>query len=321
MVGDRRAHRAGARRGCTRAEENGLIGLGTTGMPIAGPMPMGEFHRPRLALLVLLAQIALPSAHARQWTAIGPDGGRVFAVAIDPANPHTLYAGLRAALVFRSDDAGASWSPARAGLPGGDVLTLTVDPSAPSTLYAGMLARFGGGPVYKSTDRGEHWQSASAGILGREGRVTLAPGGALFATSPGLYPEQTPGIFRSLDGAATWTQVFEGVADPENLIFEEFGTVVVDPQAPERLVVGSSQPGIVRSMDGGESWSRVEAAFGAGTSCDAAGAGPLPAGTLYAWVENRLWTSLDGGLGWTQSAGALPSGPNAPTGFLAAPGG
>jgi photosystem II stability/assembly factor-like uncharacterized protein len=274
-------------------------------------------------LVTVISLAALPIAHAREWVSIGPDGGRVFALVADPTDGRTLYAGLRAALVYRSDDAGETWTPTRRGLPGGDVHTLTVDPDAPFTLYAGLLARFGGAPIHKSTDRGEHWQPASAGILGNSARVTLTPGGVLLATASGNVDQQAPGIFRSLDGGETWTPVFEGIVDFEDFIIEEFGTITVDPTSPDTLFVCTNQPGIVRSTDGGETWARLESVFGAGQSCDESGAGPFPAGRLYAWVKNRLWTSDDGGLGWTLASGALPPGPAGapipPSGFLADP--
>ncbi len=62
-----------------------------------------------LALLLLLASAA-PAA----WVSIGPDGGYVQAFAIDPEDPDRLFAACydypENARLFRSEDAGASWS-------------------------------------------------------------------------------------------------------------------------------------------------------------------------------------------------------------------
>lgn len=67
-----------------------------------------------------------------------PAGATVTALAPDPVDPSTVYAGTAAQGVFKSTDAGATWSPvgtwpAGVSLHGG----LLVDPTDPSILYAG----------------------------------------------------------------------------------------------------------------------------------------------------------------------------------------
>ena len=57
----------------------------------------------------------------------------VFALAIDPRTPSTLYAGTGGG-VYQSTDSGGSWS---AVLSDQTVVALAIDPSTPSTLYAG----------------------------------------------------------------------------------------------------------------------------------------------------------------------------------------
>ena len=68
--------------------------------------------------------------------------GIVFALAVDPTNPSTLYAGTGGG-VFRSTDMGANWVAINNGLTDTDVRTLAIDPASTSTLYAGTLE--GGG--------------------------------------------------------------------------------------------------------------------------------------------------------------------------------
>ena len=73
------------------------------------------------ALLLLLASAAFA---ANRWQPAGPEGGNVTSLAIDPANPRVLYAGVGAGGVFKSVDAGATWNPAFDGLAGNAVLAL-----------------------------------------------------------------------------------------------------------------------------------------------------------------------------------------------------
>jgi photosystem II stability/assembly factor-like uncharacterized protein len=58
------------------------------------------------------------------------------ALAIDPKNPSTLYAGTWDG-VFRTTDGGANWIAVNTGLTTLAVITLAVDPQNPSTVYAG----------------------------------------------------------------------------------------------------------------------------------------------------------------------------------------
>ena len=91
-------------------------------------------------MAVLCAAVFVTSAHTAQaginvWTSHGPHGGNVHALAIDPITPSTLYAGTGGG-VFKSTDAGATWSAANTGLTNA-VDALAIDPVTPSTLYAG----------------------------------------------------------------------------------------------------------------------------------------------------------------------------------------
>ena len=67
----------------------------------------------------------------------------ITALAIDPADPKTLYAATSGRGVFRTRDAGSSWQPFNAGLAVLDVKSLAVDVTG-RALYAGTA---GGGVV------------------------------------------------------------------------------------------------------------------------------------------------------------------------------
>ena len=72
----------------------------------------------------------------------------MLALAIDPADPTTLYAGT-AIGICKSLDAGSSWAMLNTGL---FVSAISLDPSAPSVLYAGTHLG-----VLKSVDAGATW--------------------------------------------------------------------------------------------------------------------------------------------------------------------
>ena len=114
-----------------------------------------------LLALLLASPTRLVSAGTNVWTSIGPYGGDINALAIDPLTPATLYAGTDTYGVFKSTDGGGHWNAANTGMPTPtDVSALAIDPSTPATLYA---ATWGTG-VLKSTDGGEHWSEFNPGL-------------------------------------------------------------------------------------------------------------------------------------------------------------
>ncbi|MGQ9568633.1 MAG: hypothetical protein ACUVWW_11370, partial [Anaerolineae bacterium] len=64
-----------------------------------------------IGFLVILStsQVGFVSAGINVWTSIGPEGGTIYALAIDPATPTTLYAGTWGG-VFKSTNGGGNWS-------------------------------------------------------------------------------------------------------------------------------------------------------------------------------------------------------------------
>jgi len=87
-------------------------------------------------------------------------------LAIDPVTPTTLYVGLDLDGVFKSTDAGGSWTAINNGLADLSTLALLVDPVTPTTLYAGFYPRNTGG-VSKSTDAGGNWTAINDGLTDR----------------------------------------------------------------------------------------------------------------------------------------------------------
>ena len=61
----------------------------------------------------------------------------VTALAIDPQNPSTIYAGSGGSGVFKSTDGGANWNALNSGLTSISIGALAIDPRNPGTLYAG----------------------------------------------------------------------------------------------------------------------------------------------------------------------------------------
>src|SRR5438093_7708563 len=65
----------------------------------------------RSLVVLILGGSLLSAAHAEtgQWRSIGPEGGTVNALSLNPQSPATLYATVNSQRAFKTTDGGASW--------------------------------------------------------------------------------------------------------------------------------------------------------------------------------------------------------------------
>jgi|GEM_PF-1480243 len=117
----------------------------------------------------------------------------VYAVAVDPEQPSTLWAatmaeGADASHIYKSNDAGASWFESDSGITAGDIRQIVVDRrTSPPTLYAAAI----GVGIYRSRDGGGTWRSISVGLpLSGASAVALDPHDPLQ-----LYVGTAAGVF------------------------------------------------------------------------------------------------------------------------------
>ena len=145
---------------------------------------------------------------------------RVGDLAVSPSSASVLYATGAAtaappafcetpvARVLRSQDGGATWTDASAGLRPGFIDRLSIDLDDPNVLYAGYgaYARDPGDGVWKSVDGGATWRRAGTELAGQ-------PVVALLATTHGrVYAALFDGrVFRSGDGGESWQNVSAGL--------------------------------------------------------------------------------------------------------------
>jgi photosystem II stability/assembly factor-like uncharacterized protein len=145
-------------------------------------------------------------------------GHNVHRVVMHPGDGSRLYRQCYNG-TYRSDDGGAAWTEITAGLPSDFGYAIACDPADPdivlqipessSHLRATVDGRL---RVYRSTDGGRHWQSASAGLPQQHAYVTVlrdamaadqeAPGRYAFGTSSGH-------VFLTGDRGERWTLVAE----------------------------------------------------------------------------------------------------------------
>lgn len=232
------------------------------------------------AVVALLATEPVAGAGLGEWVPLGgPLGGVVSSVALDPANPATLYAASNSR-ILESSDGGATWA-AVAVLP---VRSLAVGGGVPSVVFA-----FDPG-FYRSLDGGATWTELA--VTGQDEDVhavaidPLDPQVVYTAlTSFGLPP-----IWKSTDGGDTWVPVGFGV--PTSRI------LVVDPLVPTTLFAGSVEFGVYKTENGGDSWAPVNTGL-TDLSILALAVAPSSPSTLYALTGSGLFRTTDGGAMWS----------------------
>lgn len=260
----------------------------------------------RSVLLRVLACLSVASAVAvgvagagvGHWgPSLGPEGGSVVALAVNPKNPKVVYAsasgpwGMLAGGVFKSTDGGRSWRAASTGL-NPYVNALVIDPETPSTIYAAA------GRVFKSTDASRTWKLAGA-------RSPIASSLAIDPVRPetvyagGFNGRAT--VAKSTDGGRHWRSV--AVRGRANLWV---GSLAVDPVTPTTLYAGLQGPptnkgtAVLKSTDGGRTW-RATRLKNTGYVLSLA-IDPERPETVYAAGFNGIFKTTDGGKRWASLA-------------------
>ncbi|MEO1450443.1 MAG: hypothetical protein AAFV07_13010, partial [Bacteroidota bacterium] len=205
---------------------------------------------------------------------VGHGIGRINHVAFHPANPNILFAATPNGGIWKSVNAGASWTPASEGLPTPRIAHIAINPVNPQEMYCatgdgeimtfpfGAVGRVDGAGlgVFKSTDGGQSWnptglmRNVAFGTSSIVRRVRIHPTRTNY-----LVAVAANGVWRSLDGGDTWTLSLS------HLCYD----VKVDPQSPETLYaagaylgfVGAGQANIWKSTDFGDTWTVLNTGF------------------------------------------------------------
>jgi hypothetical protein len=248
-----------------------------------------------------------------------PINGKAFNLATDPRRAGRLYVGGQG--VFRSDDFGGTWSPLNEEL---RPEILLVDSSTPDRLYV-----VSGGSIWRSVDTGATWSRLggppdsvtsflvdAAGTLfadGLEGAFKSATAGnswspvttvgrliAADPVTPGVlyafhfdFATSSESIFKTTDGAASWTGPLFGVSE---LLGQGLTEIKISPAAPLTVYLGTSlvqravcSGSVLVSRDGGATW---KTAFFTGA---AIAADPVQASVIYAGTFAPCGSSTDPG--------------------------
>jgi len=259
------------------------LALGAAGRPsldAQSPAPAGADPRALLANL--------------QWRNIGPANmaGRVTDIEAVEANPAVVYVAAASGGVWKSVNAGTTWTPIFAQYDSSSIGDIAIFQRDPNIVWVGTgegcvrnSTAWGDG-VYKSTDGGKTFVNTGLAETHHIGRVVTHPTNPdiVYVAAQGhLWGyNRERGVFKTTDGGKTWRKLTGGLPDDNRT---GAGDLAIDPVNPNILYAGM--------------WERIRKPY----VFESGG----PNGGLY--------KSTNGGETWTKLSGGLPGGPTGKIGL------
>ena len=207
--------------------------------------------------------------------------GSVGAIAVSESDPNVIYVGMGESPirgnvshgdgVYKSTDAGKTWK--RIGLEDSrQIPRIRIHPKNPDLVYVAALGHIFGPNdqrgVFRSKDGGKTWERVfnrgnKAGaidlVLDPSNPNTMYAGFWEVYRKPWTLESGGPGsgIFKSVDGGDTWTELTRNAGLPRGMVGKV--GITVSPANPERVwaIVEAEDGGVFRSDNAGRTWTKV----------------------------------------------------------------
>jgi photosystem II stability/assembly factor-like uncharacterized protein len=227
----------------------------------------------------------------RTWSAIFDSQGSqaIGAIAVAPSDPNIVYVSSGEGLarpdlavgdgIYKSTDAGKTWTHLAGLRDGQGVPALAVDPRDANRVFAAVLGHpYGPNEergIFLSSDGGQNWQKVlykSDGIGGSDVEMDPSNPDVVYASlwemrlgpweDGNEYQGSGGGLFKSTDGGKNWTPLTNGLPKGIVQIY-----VTIAPSQTSRLYATAASEraenapgtdlGVYRSDDSGENWQRI----------------------------------------------------------------
>jgi photosystem II stability/assembly factor-like uncharacterized protein len=266
---------------------------------------------------------------------IGPavTSGRVGDIAVHPTDRNTWYVAVASGGVWKTINAGVTWTPIFDGEGAYSIGCITLDPKNPLVIWVGTgennsqrSVGYGNG-VYKSTDGGKTWENVGLKTSEHVAKVLIDPrdSKSVYVASQGpLWSSGGErGVYKTTDAGKSWKQILKisdntGVTD-----------LVMDPKNPDvlfaaayqrrrhvwTLIDGGPESAIYKSTDAGASWKKLEGGLPKEQMGRIAlGIPPTQSDTVYALIEAAgkdagFYRSSDAGGSWKKMSDYVPTSP------------
>ncbi len=260
---------------------------------------------------------------AIKWRNIGPfRGGRSGAVTGVAGKSNLFYMGATGGGVWKTTDAGNSWSNISDGFFGGSVGSVAVSEWDNNVIYVGNGEKTvrgnvsSGDGIWKTVDAGKTWKHLGLPNSRHIPRIRIHPKNSdiVYAGVLGdLYKSsEERGVYKSVNGGETWRKVLfankdagviDLVIDPNNARVL-YATTWNIRRTPYSLSSGGDGSALWKSTDGGETWSNISENKGLPKGIwGISGVAVSPVNSDFVWllVENKdggVYKSEDAGKTW-----------------------
>jgi photosystem II stability/assembly factor-like uncharacterized protein len=238
-----------------------------------------------------------------KWERIGSEGNvpTIWSLAVDPVDPHILFAGTRPAGVYRSRDGGQRWEKLSVdiakecsiGTP--FVTSVMVDPGDHRTVWAGVEID----GVFRSLDGGETWTHVETGLYDPDiHAMAIAP------TQPTrVFASTARELFISVDMGEKWQPL--GVKAKWPLPYARGIAVKADDPGVLYAGCGETTTGekghVLRSTDAGETWDILKLPAPANSTIWGLATHPAEANRILAFsLFGEVYISDDAGDSWAK---------------------
>jgi photosystem II stability/assembly factor-like uncharacterized protein len=219
---------------------------------------------------------------------------------------YTIYAATRSGGLWKTTNAGTTWTPISDSVGAAAVGAIALAPSDPRIVWMGTgeqaVARssYSGKGVFKSTDAGATWQFMGLPDSHHIARIVIHPSkpDVVYVAAIGhlFSRNEERGIFRTLDGGKTWRKVLyvnDGVGAIDLVINRKspatlYAAMYDKDRRPWQIIESGPESAIYRTDDAGDKWTKLTGGLPTGRigriGLDLYQKNPL---ILYALLENQ----------------------------------
>ena len=272
----------------------------------------------------------LNSSHvsALRFRGLGPAlmSGRISDLAVDPTDSSTWYITAASGGVWKTSNAGVTWSPIFDNYGSYSIGCIAIDPTNRFNVWVGTgennsqrSVGYGDG-LYKSIDGGKSFQKVGLENSEHIGKILVHPrmGNTVYVAAQGpLWKEGGDrGLYKTTDGGQSWTKILSisehtGVSD---MVMDPRNPKVIYASAYQRrrhvwtLINGGPESGLYKTTDGGKSWRKINRGLPGGDKGRIGLAiSPQNPDVLYALVEaandqSGFYRSSDRGETWQRQS-------------------
>lgn len=269
------------------------------------------------------------------WSIVGPSGGDVRAITVDPKDKNRLYISTLDGQVHTSADGGATWKlVVNLNRPQLILDQLMVDSRDSKIIYTSGHRHKAPGGFFKTTDGGATWKEAkelSKQSIHAMAQSSLDPNVILVGTVNGVWISKNSGedwkkiesgtmpinvgslavdprttdtiyagtwwrAYKTTDAGKSWRLIKDGMIDDSDVF-----AITINKDNPDHIVA-SACSGIYDSRSAGEKWSKIQGIPSQSRRTRDILQHPTRPGTIYAATTEGFWMTTDGGKTWAMTS-------------------